>query len=464
MKLFSSYRNSIKVTFISLVALEIIFIKSMYSRNRRRRWTKSRVKADPVYSVHPDMKYHWTGQHSKAKKKVRHAPYGTHLGYEWEWDDRRKQFYRKGRAKQLPIQGPPNWDQTWKWWTDFDSDHKKAIPVDTQEVEVSPLPAHQMHLIKVNSHRYRDIHFDHMLGRGACATIWLVRCRERNSRGGQELWLACKVIKASSVNRVMLSMKEYMNNLLKDITIGQGLSHQNILPYLDVITIPDTKTHFPFIAMLILMPLCQGTLQDLIGMYEPNVVPNHICQHWMRQIADAIRYMHERDIVHLDIKPDNIMIQFANPWTRLKYRTVQSQWHTMRYMLGDFGSSRMYLHDEIQETDVAVGTVTFMAPELITHARHGIAVPTKPCDVYSLGASLLYCYLDTTLYQEFQSKMQLALIMKLLLYNPAMGAQVLPQFNVQFADLIFNMTNDDSNRRYTIHQVLQHSWLTSDRM
>lgn len=69
---------------------------------------------------------------------------------------------------------------------------------------------------------------------------------------------------------------------------------------------------------------------------------------YMRQICEAIKHMHERNIIHLDIKPENIMCQ-----------TKKSS----NVKLIDFGLATKLDPNEIVK--ISTGTAEFAAPEIV---------------------------------------------------------------------------------------------------
>ena len=258
-------------------------------RTKRRR----KIRSYPTHDVQQQWRERWRGMRTDRDvgRQVKRAPYGTHLGYPMEWNEDKQQFKSIGLAKQLPIQGPPNWDQLWSNWTDIGTDH--TLPHDPEE---SPLPPLQMPKVNELSDKYEVESWIGRLAFGGFGSVWMIRCHRKDVVGAQQEWLACKGIKAVRVNLdgTKTTMIRAIKSMLQDIHICSSLSHSNIMPYLEVITIPDEQTHFPFSSILIFMPLCHGDMTDMLT--HIGTFTTRMCQHWMRQIAPAVRYMHERDI------------------------------------------------------------------------------------------------------------------------------------------------------------------------
>ena len=90
------------------------------------------------------------------------------------------------------------------------------------------------------------------------------------------------------------------------------------------------------------------------------------CRYFAREILHAVKFMHDRRIIHLDLKPENIIL-------------VQGQESTERLKLIDFGLARD-LKDKDQISINFCGTVEFIPPDVLrcSHA-------TFASDMWSIG-------------------------------------------------------------------------------
>ncbi|XP_057819600.1 L-type lectin-domain containing receptor kinase SIT2-like [Cryptomeria japonica] len=90
----------------------------------------------------------------------------------------------------------------------------------------------------------------------------------------------------------------------------------------------------------------------------------------LRDVAAGLLYLHEeweQTVLHRDIKSSNVLLDSE-----------------LRGKLGDFGLARLYEHNENPQTSRVVGTIGYIAPELI---RTGKATPGN--DVFSFGVFML---------------------------------------------------------------------------
>lgn len=99
-------------------------------------------------------------------------------------------------------------------------------------------------------------------------------------------------------------------------------------------------------------------------------------------LADALAYVHERGVVHRDVKPSNILIS-ANGEVKL----------------GDFGIAQLHDAATLTITGTMLGTVSYMAPEQLEGTQVG-----PSADIWSLGIVLLESLTGQRVYEGSPSE------------------------------------------------------------
>ena len=118
-----------------------------------------------------------------------------------------------------------------------------------------------------------------------------------------------KMLKISKkLDREEIESGEGIKYLRNEIVILQYLNHPNIVKFQEV---KKTKKHY-----YIIMEYCNGgelskALEKYVNKYG-KPFPEELVQHFMRQIISAFKYIHERKIIHRDVKLDNILLHFEN--------------------------------------------------------------------------------------------------------------------------------------------------------
>ncbi|WP_433275788.1 protein kinase domain-containing protein [Pseudonocardia xinjiangensis] len=118
------------------------------------------------------------------------------------------------------------------------------------------------------------------------------------------------------------------------------------------------------LAYLVMQLVDGGTLSDRIA---GGPVPVGTAAAMGARLADALAHVHERGLVHRDLKPGNVLLDADQ-----------------RPYLADFGVSRLIDATRVTATGFVVGTPAYMAPEQVRGQAVG-----PPADVYALGLILL---------------------------------------------------------------------------
>jgi serine/threonine protein kinase len=133
------------------------------------------------------------------------------------------------------------------------------------------------------------------------------------------------------------------------------------------------------------LELCAGTLTDYCEKkYKgPELPPDDIV---LYQIANGLHYIHSRNLVHRDVKPDNILISMTTP---------------VQMKLSDFGFVKKTSHrGTFSQQSGLKGTLNWMAPEileLLNHSRDSTVSTTEELphgtiqsDTFAAGCVFIY--------------------------------------------------------------------------
>ncbi|SEN34303.1 Serine/threonine protein kinase [Cryobacterium luteum] len=123
----------------------------------------------------------------------------------------------------------------------------------------------------------------------------------------------------------------------------------------------------------IVMELVDGP--DLRTRINDGPVPSVDVAGMGADLAEALHYVHERGIIHRDVKPANVLLAPSGFPGR-----------GMHAKLADFGIARLLDETRLTATGSLLGTASYLSPEQALGAAIG-----APTDVYSLGLVLLEC-------------------------------------------------------------------------
>ena len=154
---------------------------------------------------------------------------------------------------------------------------------------------------------------------------------------------------------------DYRKKFIREATNLSKLQHPNIIKVLECFEANNTVYYT-------MEYLDGGSLDELIN--KKQGLPEAEAIKYIRQIAEALSYMHEHKVLHLDLKPGNIMLNNGNA------------------VLIDFGLSKQYDASGNPESSTTVGAGTpGYAPIEQSSYRDGNGFPIT-MDIYALGATM----------------------------------------------------------------------------
>ena len=196
---------------------------------------------------------------------------------------------------------------------------------------------HKLHLQKRNmpdlfDNRYR---FQNDLGSGGFGKVFLAKEEQSNHL------VAIKQLKNQD--------KDKQNNIIHEMQVIAKFNHPNIVAYNHYFVQDDL--------LYIVMEYCaQGSLNDMIE--KPKITSPFVWK-WMNILTETLQFVHEKNIIHHDIKPDNILFT--------EDRIIK---------ISDFGVA-----------NTNNGTIVYMSPEALNrdyNTKDDVRV-----DIYALGVTLI---------------------------------------------------------------------------
>ncbi|KAB5577114.1 hypothetical protein PHYPO_G00206230 [Pangasianodon hypophthalmus] len=253
------------------------------------------------------------------------------------------------------------------------------------------------------------------LGSGKFGTVF--KLVEKSTK---KVW-AGKFIKAYSAKE-----KE---NVRQEIKIMNDLHHPKLVQCVDAF---ESKSDM----VMVLEMVSGGELFERIIDEDFELTEREVIK-YMLQIVDGVNFIHKKGIVHLDLKPENIMC--VNK-TGSKIKLI------------DFGLARRL--ENAGSLKVLFGTPEFVAPEVINY--EAISYTT---DMWSIG---VICYILVSGLSPFMGDNENETLSNVTSATWDFEDEAFDEISDEAKDFISNLLKKDMKARLTCEQCFQHPWLKQD--
>ena len=279
-----------------------------------------------------------------------------------------------------------------------------------------------------------DLIMEKCLGKGAYGEVYLTR------KKGTETKFATK-----RIDKRIANSEKYQKYFQNEREILKELDHKNILKLIEI----KENSRFYFLVK----EYCNGgSLRDCLQRYQEEYdksFSQEIIQHIMRQLVDVIKYLHSIDIIHRNIKLENILVIFDSEEDKNNLNMLKT---TIK--LNDFFFAT---RKTVSNHQTIVGSPYYMDPIILEIMK----AKGKPCmnlgydekaDIWSLGSIFYEMLIGKTVFNSDD--------LESLIKEAENGKYTLP-FSTQKEILSFinGMLQYDSDDRLSAEELSKHDYL-----
>lgn len=305
---------------------------------------------------------------------------------------------------------------------DAEEDNKEEL-IEEEEEEEEELPtAEEDFLVAFNREQSGPSRWikGTFIGSGSFGTVYL----GMNSVTGE--LMAVKQVEMPSGNKETEQKKQTMIDALeREMNLLRDLQHENIVQYLG----SNSEGNFLNIFLEYVPGGSVATMLTNYGAFEESLIRNFV-----RQILNGLRYLHERSIIHRDIKGANVLVDNKGG-----------------IKISDFGISKKIEARLLTAENNRVslqGSVYWMAPEVVKQTSY-----TLKADIWSLGCLIVEMFTGTHPFPEFS---QMQAIFKI-------GTSATPTIPAECSDeakeFLRQTFEIDFYKRPTAEELLNHPFL-----
>ena len=235
--------------------------------------------------------------------------------------------------------------------------------------------------------------------------------------------LTGRLVAIKSINKSKIKNERQKTKIQLETSIMKTLSSSNYI--VKIYETFQTEKHF----CIVMEYICAGDLLSYIR--KRNKLNEQIAKFIFKQIILSLQFIHSQNIVHRDIKLDNILIDLNN-----------------NIKICDFGvSKKISLNDKMYEQ---CGTPAYIAPEILKNKGYeGFSV-----DIWSAGI-VLYAMLSGTVPFKGNNLNELHDLIMKGKYN------IINDISNDAKHLIKNLLEIEPKKRISIQNILNHPWLVN---
>ena len=236
--------------------------------------------------------------------------------------------------------------------------------------------------------------------------------------------LTGRIVAIKSFNKTTFKDEKYRTKIMNEIELMKNLKHFSVVRILDVF---ETEKYI----LLVMENVLGGDLLTFIK--KRTKLPEKTARFIFKQLLQSLKYIHSKNIVHRDIKLDNILIDLNN-----------------NIKLCDFGVGK-YLANNNEILFDQCGTPAYIAPEVMS----GEGYVGFPVDIWSSGV-VLYSLLMGNIPFKAQNLNELQGLIMSGNFKQVNG------ISKEANDLLNKLLDINPKTRITIDDALNHPWISDN--
>lgn len=241
----------------------------------------------------------------------------------------------------------------------------------------------------------------YVLGRGAHAVVWCA---------------LHKIIKKKVAIKIVHSGEKQKNNM-SEIEILKSIEFKHIVEVFE--WFEDENNLY-----IVMEYLSNGSLQHMVSSAGP--IKEMVAKKYIYQLLLTIDFLHQKQIMHRDIKAENILLDANND-----------------IRLIDFG-----LSEDFNKLEKICGSPAYMAPEMIHDGHYD-----ERADLWSIGILMYYLIVGRfPVYEDTYQKLFYKILHTDFLFPDNISKEA--------KDLLSRLLEKNPDNRISVHDALNHLWIT----
>ena len=251
------------------------------------------------------------------------------------------------------------------------------------------------------------------IGKGAFSTIYKGKHKDTGK------YYAIKEISFENLEKIRDSIK-------REFTLMKNLNHRNIIKLHEVFFDNDEKNIY-----LVIDYFPKG---DFAKFLNGKALKEKYAKKYMRQLVDGLKYLYNKQILHRDLKPQNILVSEDG-----------------NLVITDFGFARYTDNENMLNT--LCGSPMYMAPEIMLKKRYN-----NKSDLWSVGVIFFEVLFGTT---PYKAKNMIDLMTAIKRKPVSLPKNTM---SVACKDLLLNLLRRDPDKRINWEALFNHEWFKTDEI